>query len=418
MTVQLFHSAGIKKFDQVNIVSDIVIEESLGVRVKFKEASFKEAEFFGLYSLVNFVECDLSNAKFLSGVDKKYSLLINILYKKCNLNQVQFISENFFTVKFIQCDITSLNLINVQLSTEVLFSLYSSGHRDFRGVKLLSGRLPDKVNPFPFAGASLAEKVFVALYKQGLRDFRSSNLYHFNLRGTLTREGISEPDLKLESTVYKQSLLVCAQKRSERAITSLFKRCIAHFLIKSTHSNEEILKISDLPFLAKDLRDQIRSSAFNQVIKEISLDFSPLELIEKVYKINFYWSSLQTNQEDLIKIIHFLRKSTQENDRLKIRLFFHLSRKFILSADTTLFYQDLTELGFRKIFINYMQIKPSTGLVDFRKKSIRLNENFNKMKIKSKKILALPHSNKPLLNKKISYNNLYRFNKNLPRQFI
>lgn len=357
-----FYKGGVKSFDSCYILGNDIFNEELDNKLSFKKTTFKHAQFIGGLSNVAFIECDLTDAYF--GPERGYPIasLNEIAYKKSKLLRTKFSSIKFSNTQIVDCSLQNLIFKDVKLPATTLFALYQQGHHNFRGVRGLKGTIPERLPPFPLAGGKLSEEVFIHLYRQGLRDFRASNLRGFYLAGTLQREAIPEIELKLEGAHYKKFPISCSfstglsSKMGRSSEVHLPVKCIFYFFIQTKLPKKEMLSLAEMSEIASQKMAESNTIQSTAVIRAIALDHKPLWRLKNIDELHFYWQSLP-DQDDLMKIVSFTKKSIHRKRRADTQIFYYFNN--FINAPHVLdnFGKDVLALGLRQVYLGYLSSK-------------------------------------------------------------
>ncbi|MES2998155.1 MAG: pentapeptide repeat-containing protein [Pseudomonadota bacterium] len=315
-----FYRANITSFDNCQIIHEKYdYHNNAYIDIVFEQASFKGARFIGDLHNFTFQSCDMSGVHFTSS-SPGFSELVHVTFDGVNFIGTSFYNVKFLGVKFIQCAFDMSDFKNVEIQTDNLFEIYKFGHQDFTEVKKLTGRIPREINQFPYyplSEARLPKNIFIYLYDQGLRDFRGTDLLYFNFTETLLSESISVFDLKLEGARYTQSSLYCPMPPSSP--------CTIHLLIRM-QTDSEVVKLISIEDLRSLLRPPLLGA--HDEIKEALLGPMPFySLRGGVGKICVYWG-YETNDEDLVKFVDFMRNSITMLRAATIKLQMYIIKKF------------------------------------------------------------------------------------------
>ena len=362
------YEQGINRFDECQIYSTVVEDRPLSITLK--RISFKRTKFIGSIKGLNLLECDLTEAYFLSPIYKVYSSLVEIDFQSTKFIKTKFYNIRFKKVQLIDCVIQDINFEDVKLSASVLFQFYKLGHRDFNQVKELSGPVPEKLLPFPLSEAALSKEAFIHLYKQGVRDFRASNLNSFYLGEILREQAISSIRLKLGGAHYKRSILSCINRSSQlkkRSPRSSHSYCEFHFLIQKPGTAESVLHLNDI----RQLIEENRLHYLNFVLEELVLEQKPLFLLKNPHKISFYWGYIPDDAY-FSQLINLTRSSTRILDRTHSQIQFYFTTRISSSENIKTFARRLVTLGFRYGQINYYNLQGRLLALDLQGKSIVL----------------------------------------------
>ena len=408
-TLYDLHNAGIKCFDNCKIIQDIDV--FLDIKLQFKEASFKDTLFIGYFRSITMLACDFTNSKFISNnPSSEYVLLSDIDFTKSKFVNTEFHKLKFLSgVTFAECFLDGIILDDVKLPASILFKFYRLGHRNFKGVKELKGKMPEKLPPFPLSEASLSKEAFIHLYRQGVRDFRASNLYSFYLSEILTSQAISDIDLKLEGATYKQSLLGCSGSQFKRSVEmGISSRCTIHFLVQQSGMDKKFISV-------EDVRSLVEVTPKNRVvIKEVTLDHKPLYLLNNPDEINFYWGC-PPEDEALRKAIDFTQQSTKPKERATSYIRFYVTKKFAEDNAIKHFVKELNHIGFQQGQVNYYTFQGELAAFDLEAKPIAVSQYPN-LNTKFSSILASSHRPTSTLNEKKDRSRLYRIGLDLQRR--
>ncbi|WP_342146274.1 pentapeptide repeat-containing protein [Rickettsiella endosymbiont of Aleochara curtula] len=392
--VKYMYNLGFKNFDECKVYINMDFLDEGYEPLNFYRTDFKNAKFFGLSFYVHFIESDLTGSIFHSSDPMNSKFYLSLKAIKTKLDKVHFEQVNFLSdTRFKFYTLKDVSFNQVEMTANILFEFYESGHRDFSGVKAIKGPIPRKLAAYPVWNAKLPKNVFIDLFKLGLRNFRGSDLNSFYLSQVLTEKAMSAIDLKLEYAQYKPSPLGCSFKRSKRQTNQL---CSVHLLLqKIQRKHQNMITLEDVELLA-------RSSAQNFIIKDTPIFQKPLYYLQNVNEANFYWG-YETDVSELYRMSIYAINSISEIDRSLIKLHFYITKSITTNENLLTEVQYLKKIGFCNVVFHYFNQQRDYSSIYLENRIISVGTGKNIL-FKTKFSQSLIIIKNPRFNEKISKN--------------